>query len=256
MYKRANCEREVPDHLWHVGDAISFFAGPLGRNDIHAHSTAVLLAGLYGDLRIRCEGGSWLRCPAAVIPAGVSYEFDMAGAPLSVLYVEPEMAGVHTLASRISGGSEIGGALAGSFLDVSVFRALYEQRATPAEMEGALLDFVRFSKTKSRKEIDQRICIVLAQLTDQCEQSEAAASLAKQAGLSVSRFQHLFSKEVGVPFRRYRTWQRLRRAIREVSNGSSYVAAALTAGFYDQAHFSREFRRTFGAPASRGLRSR
>ena len=56
-----------------------------------------------------------------------------------------------------------------------------------------------------------------------------------------------------MPFRRYRAWQRLRAAIREVAGGSSLTAAAHAAGFADQAHFTRSFRRTFGAPPSRGL---
>ena len=56
-----------------------------------------------------------------------------------------------------------------------------------------------------------------------------------------------------MPFRRYRVWHRLRAAIREVAQGSNLTAAAHAAGFADQAHFTREFRRTFGAPPSRGL---
>jgi AraC-like DNA-binding protein len=81
----------------------------------------------------------------------------------------------------------------------------------------------------------------------------SAAQAASAAGLSASRFQHLFTAEVGVPFRRYRLWQRLRAAIRAAAAGASLTDAAHAAGFADQAHFTRAFRRTFGAPPSRGL---
>jgi AraC-like DNA-binding protein len=81
-----------------------------------------------------------------------------------------------------------------------------------------------------------------------------AAEIAATVGLSPSRFQHLFTAHIGVPFRRYRAWHRLRAAIREVTRGANYTEAAHAAGFADQAHFARHFRRTFGAPASRGLR--
>ncbi|MFD1333657.1 helix-turn-helix domain-containing protein, partial [Methylopila musalis] len=76
---------------------------------------------------------------------------------------------------------------------------------------------------------------------------------ARAAGLSVSRLQHLFTAEIGVSFRRYRRWTRMRRAIAEIVGGASFTAAAHAAGYADQPHFARDFRRTFGAPASRSL---
>jgi len=79
------------------------------------------------------------------------------------------------------------------------------------------------------------------------------AQLASGAGLSASRFQHVFTHEVGVPFRRYRAWIRIRVAIAEIVKGSNFTAAAYTAGFVDQAHFTNDFRRTFGGPPSLSL---
>ncbi len=111
---------------------------------------------------------------------------------------------------------------------------------------------VAHAKRRSRRVIDERISRAVGELqsaTETVTVAEAAAS----AGLSASRFQHLFTREVGVPFRRYRAWHRLRAAIREAAGGSSLTTAAHAAGFADQAHFTREFRRTFGAPPSRGL---
>jgi methylphosphotriester-DNA--protein-cysteine methyltransferase len=45
------------------------------------------------------------------------------------------------------------------------------------------------------------------------------------------RFQHLFTQEVGVPFRRYRAWNRMRMAISEIVKGSNFTTAAHAAGF-------------------------
>ena len=81
----------------------------------------------------------------------------------------------------------------------------------------------------------------------------SAGALAGAVGLSASRFQHLFTAAVGVPFRRYRAWLRMRRAIHAVVAGGTFTAAAHEAGFCDQAHFAHDFRKTFGAPASLSL---
>ncbi|WKL39567.1 helix-turn-helix domain-containing protein (plasmid) [Sinorhizobium meliloti] len=90
-----------------------------------------------------------------------------------------------------------------------------------------------------------------------CEHTRANSPqyrpLAKSLGLSSSQFQRVFTREVGVPFRRYRAWNRMRVAISEIVNGSNFTTAAHTAGFSDQAHFTNDFRRTFGAPPSVSL---
>jgi AraC-like DNA-binding protein len=76
------------------------------------------------------------------------------------------------------------------------------------------------------------------------------AVLAQRAALSQSRLAHLFSAEVGIPLRPYILWLRLRRALRELKDGSSITAAAHSAGFSDGAHFSNTFRRVFGLAPS------
>jgi AraC-like DNA-binding protein len=72
--------------------------------------------------------------------------------------------------------------------------------------------------------------------------------------LSPSRFQHLFSQQIGVPFRRYRGWNRMRQAIREIIRGHSFTTAAHATGFTDSAHFSHEYRKIFGTSPTIGLR--
>ena len=247
-------ERAAPGRksLWHVDDGWALFAGPLQHNDSHAHSTAVFLAGLYGTFRLRIAGSRWLSCRSAVIRAGTPYEFDVGGDPLGVFYLEPSVAGADALAPLVAGGAhEINGALVGH-ADAPLLRAAFELRPGREALRAEVGDVMAHAKLRSRRIIDERISrsvVTLQAATDAVSVREVAAA----TGLSASRFQHLFTREVGVPFRRYRAWQRLRGAIREVAGGNSLTAAAHAAGFADQAHFTRSFRRTFGAPPSRGL---
>jgi len=74
--------------------------------------------------------------------------------------------------------------------------------------------------------------------------------LVKPDDLSVSHFLHLFSDEIGVPFRRFRIWNRLRAASGMALRGANLTDAAIGAGFSDSAHFSRLHRETFGVTPS------
>jgi AraC-like DNA-binding protein/quercetin dioxygenase-like cupin family protein len=264
LYKRAapapasapeSPSREL-DALWHLDAGRTLFIGPLDYNASHQHGAPVFVTGLYGKFGLRVEGGPWRWVRAAVIPAGVRHELQLGGMPLGVLYIEPNLAGTEALTPLVRGSSasEEGGALIGTAGEVGAFRALYESRTATRWAGEALGDLLGFARAKARKAIDPRIAGAVVLLSSfGLGPLRSVDAVAAQVGLSGSRFQHLFTREVGVPFRRYRAWQRMRGAIAEIVRGSSFGRAAHLAGFADQAHFGRDFRRTFGAAASRSL---
>jgi len=73
-----------------------------------------------------------------------------------------------------------------------------------------------------------------------------------QAGLSPSRFRHFFKEQIGVSIRHYRLWRRV-LGLQIVSQSKSLTEAALDLGFYDLAHFSNHFKKTFGLPPTQML---
>jgi len=252
LNERAATPLAGPEALWHVDAGWAMFAGPLHHNAPHAHSAAVYLAGLYGSFRLRIDGGDWISCRSAVIRAGTPYEFDVAGDPLGVFYLEPNLAGADALAVLTGRSEEVNGALIGQ-RDVSLLRACFERTSDAEGMHRSMIERVQHGHGRAVRRMDQRIARAVERLQTMTLEPYSTTIAAEAAGLSPSRFQHLFTQEVGVPFRRYRVWHRLRAAIREATRGASLTTAAHSAGFADQSHFSRAFRAAFGAPPSRGL---
>ena len=240
--------------VWHVSEGLSLFAGALRRpaRHSHSHSVSVFLAGLYEDFALRVGDGAWQRCRSAAIPAGLPYEFDMGGAPLAVLYAEPGRLSAAQLHRLVGPGRQANGAVVGQSGEISVLRQTFEDRDSAVWLSEALEDLAGFAG-RSGASIDPRIRRVLRGLRHDHAAFVRADSAAAAANLSASRFQHLFTQEVGVPFRRYRAWCRMRAAISAVLDGSNLTDAAHMAGFSDQPHFSREFRRMFGATPHYGL---
>jgi AraC-like DNA-binding protein len=253
LYERALPDGSPLDALWHVEAGRTYFAGPLLYNASHQHGAPVFLAGLYGDFQLRVEQGAWVSCRTAMIPAGVRHELLLHGNPLSVFYIEPGTAGQEAFLPLVRDAAEVHGALAGRSGEFAVLRQLYESRSATRWAAEALDDLVGYGLRRARRAIDPRIAAAVNRLTDARPGAVPVGQMAGEAGLSSSHFQRLFSREVGVPFRRYRAWQRMRAAIAEIVRGHSFTRSAHQAGFADQAHFAHDFRRTFGAPASVSL---
>ncbi|MEV0342707.1 helix-turn-helix transcriptional regulator [Nocardia sp. NPDC050713] len=76
------------------------------------------------------------------------------------------------------------------------------------------------------------------------------ADLARAVHLSESRLAHVFSAELGLPFRPYLRWLRIQRAVELLAAGHSLTDVAHEAGFADSAHLTRVCRAMFGAPPS------
>lgn len=249
MNKRATARNALAP-LWQIGDRHSIFAGPLQYNAPHSHSVPVLIVGLHGKFAIRFRDRCWVNVEAALVRAGTAYELEVAGYPVCVLYLEPTTSGCDTLVPLITDAREHEGALTGRCRDIARWRTLYEDPESMTWAQAALDDLIAFrSRGVCEQSGDVRIACALRHLQDTAEDATTSAC-AGRVNLSASRFQHLFTAQVGVPFRRYRSWCRLRMAVRDVVSGASFTNAAHSAGFADQAHFSRMFRQTFGAPPS------
>jgi len=235
------------------------FAGCLGRNALHSHSTSVLLAGLYDDFELRVGNERWVTSRMAVIRAGTPYEFDAGGRPLAVIYGEPNVVSAEGFAALMRDVEELSGALIGRHGEVAALRAIYEDAGSVTWVAPAIAELVDFSNARARRQIDPRVARAIDRLASRDRPAgdgddlPSVSMAASEAGLSTSRFQHVFKAEVGVSFRRYLCWLRMRTAVRDVVDGYNLTTAAHAAGYYDQSHFAHEFRRIFGAPASRSL---
>lgn len=240
-----------PGPLWRVDEARTLFVGPLDYNAPHQHGAPVFLSSLGAPFGLRVAGGPWLTCEAAMVPAGLSHELNVGLEPIAVLYVEPSAAGADVFRPLMRDCEETGGALVGRSNVVALARRLHEDRDSAGWAGEALDDLLDFGERRARRAIDPRVAAAVRALdADEPISLDAAA---RAAGLSASRLRHRFSEETGVPFRRYRAWMRMRRAIGAVISGANLTEAAYAAGFADQPHFAHDFRRTFGAPASFSL---
>lgn len=79
--------------------------------------------------------------------------------------------------------------------------------------------------------------------------------LARAAGLSPFHLCRVFRQETGLPPHAYQTLVRVRWAKALLGRGTSIAQAAMEAGFYDQAHLARHFKRVFGVTPGRFLGS-
>jgi AraC-like DNA-binding protein len=254
LYEGAISEDKA-DTLLHAGSKASFWAGSANYLDRHQGSVPVFLAGLYGKFRLRLEGQRWMSCRAAVIPPGVWHELDFGGTPFAALYAEPNHGGFSALAPLLRSASSETGALTGDSDVLSLLLSFYEDRLSAPDLEQGLGELLGFARWVAPEDvIDPRLAQVIVRLTSGLGEHQTTSELAQLVGLSSSRFQHLFTRQTGIPFRRYRAWSRLRQAWLQIAKGASITEAAHGSGFFDSAHLAHEYRRTFGAVPSNGLR--
>ncbi|MGH1342308.1 MAG: helix-turn-helix transcriptional regulator [Nannocystales bacterium] len=172
----------------------------------------------------------------ALIEPGTMHHLRAHGA-MAFLYLDGLGDDVEVLARGLSGGCVGQVAAAATHPGTRVLGAVVEALGLrDLQVSEALAPTVR--------EIDQRP-----------EDFPRLVDAAAHAGLSESRFRHVFREVVGMPFRRYRLWRRMAVVASELSHGRTLTQAALAAGFASSAHFSESFRKMFGMTASDLLRT-
>ena len=237
--------------LW---PAVLSIWGPGGASDLHAHHAFHLMVAVDGVLSVRTGPEAEPQAGRALLTRpDVPHAIDARGARVVLVFVDPE--------------SEMGGRLdAVHRQPVTVFtdqqamplKALLEAaRTAPAAGDAVTEVLLKLGVGDARPALRHRaIRKVLRHLREQPNADHSLQSLAVVAGLSPSRFMHLFTKEVGIPLRPYLRWQKLERAAALIAAGSPLSEAAHGAGFADAAHMTRSFRAMFGTTPSEIRRAR
>jgi AraC-like DNA-binding protein len=99
----------------------------------------------------------------------------------------------------------------------------------------------------ARRDSEQHLTLAVDRMTKHCEARQPVAELAALAGLSPERFANLIRRIYGMSPVGFVLRNRIRQAcLRLRGSKESLLDVALAAGFYDQAQFSRQFKRVMG----------
>ncbi|MBP2322729.1 AraC-like DNA-binding protein [Kibdelosporangium banguiense] len=218
--------------LW-VAPGHAVYVGPSLRLDTHVGSVACLVLGLDGTVTVDVPGHSITGVRSALVPPRLPHKITVSGRATAFCYLEPAAAAA--CRARMDDRHVI----AVDHRDEDVLSGL-------AIRGGSLIELAVLPT-------DARILAATRTLHSADGIETPAAVLAAQAGLSLSRFLHLFVEQTGTGVRSYRRWARMLIVAQVVSRGGDLTRAAADAGFATPSHFSAAFRRMFGLTPSRLL---
>ncbi len=222
----------------------------------HEHHAVQICLGLDGPVRLQDESGRWTEHRLAVVQADVPHAFDPNGSLVSLLFVDPDG----------RQGRWLRDSLRAPITDLPLDRvaphlpallAFREERPGPMAAARIVTGVVEAlcQGPPPLRGLDERVARALELIRADRSGRLTLATVAGQVFLSPSRFAHLFTAEVGLPFRRYLLWRKLNRAMAEFGRGATLSAAAHAAGFADSAHLTRTWRAMFGITPTTMVRS-
>jgi AraC-like DNA-binding protein len=182
---------------------------------------------------------------AALIPSGEPHAFKMGGERIFYALVEPHGASGVALAQR---AQELRG------LDLAELVSLGTEPAgdqvSLEEYADELIGSLTPGSPYPYRPLSPYVVAALEYLDGALQGRPRLGEAARAAHISPSRLTHLFSQQVGIPFRRFVVWLRLRRAAEHAWSSQTLTEAAVAAGFSDMAHLSRVCRSMFGVSPS------
>ena len=212
-------------YLWEGGFLLT--ARAQGVVPAHAHHAIQIVIALDGRVAICGKDDEWRESRGIVVRPDVEHSFDCNGALGAMVFVDPE--------------SREGAWLCGSLRqDITIVPdarvdSLVSELGTFVEQPDDTADIgslVRRSVNSLRpgavpaRHLDPRVTTVLDAIR---ASDDLRISLEKAAGLaflSPSRFAHLFSDQVGLPFSRYMLWRKLTRAMVAIGSERTIASAA------------------------------
>lgn len=218
--------------------------------DFHAHHAIQIAFSLTpGGLRFRSPSEDWQEYSAAIIRAHHRHAFLARGELVATIFVEPESREGQAIGERFRDPiASIAGVVSQSA--IAALAAAYTGQHADAELAGcarAVVAGLAATCPVPDVPVDARILRAIDLLHERLDAPICLDDIADAVHLSPGRFRHLFVEQTGTRFRPFVLWLRLTSALSSYAAGASLTDASHIGGFADSAHFSRTFRRMFGA---------
>ncbi len=231
-------------HLMLITPERVFYAGLLGRPRERCPGAFHVYVAIKGALHLSTSEGGEARGELAVTMPNLRHTITSEYRSAICVAIEPESVrdGTLELLTRRLQGPE-------SSLFAARIRGAY---ATLAEIQyrddilNAAFDTMCFSEALPQRALDPRVVRAIAQIGRFSGEPVTAASCAAEAGLSPSRFLHLFKEETGISFRSFRAWKRARHLLHFANQDINLAHLAQDIGYPDSTHFSHSIRRFYG----------
>jgi AraC-like DNA-binding protein len=239
--------------LWRGGALhLHSMRGAPSSHHLHAHFAMQLTVGLYGTVSLRSGPDEPERFASGWLTgSGQRHLIESRGAT-GVILIDPLSQVGQRLRARLNGMGQAPLSEAECGIVLAEFergrQANWNVQSVRAAV-GQIVDLLA-PIVIAADPIDPRVRSAIESLRLESDENISLADLAARAGLSESRFAHLFRHDVGLPMRQYRLTLRMEEAFTQISLGLSLTEAAHAAGFSDSAQFCRICRRMFGSVPS------
>lgn len=224
------------------------YRGTGGDADVHAHHAVQVVVSLDEPFLLELDGDV-RHTSAVVVPSGVPHRLRCSSRNLLLMLVEP-------FGPRGRGLDLVGKRCRAGEFDPALVRAVAERsdESNPVAAIDRLIRVVTPEAPQRPAALSEPVRSALRYLERNSGSRPTLAQAAAEAHISPSRLTHTFTREMGIPFRRYVVWVRLRNAAERVAQGDNLTQAAVAAGFSDSSHLSRVFKSNFGLSPSALLR--
>jgi len=221
----------------------------------HQHHAIQIVVAMDGVLAVCGLDELWRQGPGIIVRSDVVHSFNAQGARGAMLFVDPESTEGSWLGTTLEDDITMVPA-ARLVSSVSELRRLAGRASEASDISAVIRHCVHAltSGVPVKRRIDPRVTAVLDRIHGSDELRISLESAAEMAFLSPSRFAHLFTDQMGLPFRRYVLWRKLTRAMVAIGSGQTIGAAAHAADFADAAHLTRTFYQMFGMAPSALMR--
>ncbi len=240
------------------------YHGTISNIPVHSSFAIGLVLSLYGQLNLRDPSGRTVPlgpdgARAAILPAGVPHAAlggqlgtteQAEPAEVLIAIVDPHSPAGLGLSARLD-RSGLDRYDPDSWLAAAAPCAPLVTRPDPGDPAGtrvveaalgALADLDPVARPVLHPALARAVDLVPSRLAGGVRLQDLAATV----GLSASRLGHLFTVQLGLPYRAYVLWARVQKVVDTLRSGATLTSAAHAAGFTDSAHMNRVCRQFFG----------